>query len=96
MEERPKSRVFTFEYDRKVEVPIEDLDYIFKGMRPRLMDYEDFKAIRRILKKELAQYLKGKIVHLSKVNDSAWKEYTGGKKIKQKGLTYVKKQVEGS
>ena len=93
MEERLKSRIFTFEDDRRLEVPTEDLDYIFKGMRPRLMDYEDFKEIRRILKKELAQYLKGKIVHVSKVTDEVWKQYTEGKKIKQKGHTYhVKKK----
>ncbi len=78
--------------ERRVEVKEEDIEYIFKGMRPRLMPYEDFREIRKILKKELAQYLKGELVHVSKVSDDLWAEYTKGmkKKIKQKGNTYVK------
>ena len=86
-------KVFTLSDGRKLEVPVKDLEYIFKGMRPRLMDYEDFKIIRRFLKKELAQYLKGRLVHLSKVNDSTWSEYVKDMKYKprQKGRTYVKK-----
>lgn len=88
-----KTRVFTLGEDqRKVEVSTEDLESIFKGFRPRLMHFEDFKEVRKILKKELAQYLNGELVHLSKVSDAVWMQYTEGKKIKQRGQTYVKKK----
>lgn len=79
--------------DREIEVSKDDLIYIFKGMRPRLMDYEDFKFVRRILNKELKRYLKGRMVHLSKVSASSWEEYIKDAEYKpiQKGRTYVKK-----
>ena len=87
-----KSRVFLMPDGRRLEVDADDVDYIYyRSMRPRLMNYEDFVEIRRILKKELAHYLEGKIVHLSRVSDLSWKEYTEGKKIKQRGKTYRKK-----
>lgn len=79
--------------DREIEVSKEDLIYIFKGMRPRLMDYEDFKFVRKVLNKELKRYLKGRMIHLSKVSDSSWEEYIKEAEYKpiQKGRTYVKK-----
>jgi len=79
-----KKRVITL---TKVE-----LEYIFKGMRPRSLDYYAFADVRKILQKELAQYLKGSIVHLSKVSDTIWNEYTKDmkKKAKQRGHTFVK------
>ena len=79
--------------DREIEVSKDDLIYIFKGMRPRLMDYEDFKFVRKALNKELKRYLKGRMVHLSKVNASSWEEYIKDAEYKpiQKGRTYVKK-----
>ena len=92
MEKNLKTRVFTLDDDKRLEVLEEDLEYIFKGMRPRAMDYKDFKQIQKILNKELAQYLKGEIIHLSKVNDAVWSQYTQGKRIKQKGKTYVKEK----
>ena len=78
---------------RRLEVDAEDLEYIFKGYRPRLMDLEDFKVIRRIINKEVKKYLKGTITHLSKVSDAVFASYTKGLKHKpiQKGVTYVKK-----
>ena len=92
MEKNSKTRVFILEDERRLEVEAEDLEYIFKGMRPRLMDYDDFKHVRKILKKELAQYLQGRVEHVSKVTDAVWKQYTEGKNIKQRGNTYVKEK----
>jgi len=93
--EETKSRVFVMPDGRRVEVEADDVDCIYyKGMRPRLMSYEDFVEIRRILKKELADYLDGELFHLSKVSNSIWKDYTGGKKIKQKGNTYRKNKQD--
>jgi hypothetical protein len=91
----PTERVFTIG-EKRIEVSNDDLDYIFRGMRPRLMNYEDFRFVRKQLKKEVAQYLKGTIMHLAKVNDAVWSKYTQGKKIKQKGKTYIKKDEEKS
>jgi len=89
-----KVRVFIMGDERRIEVPIDDLDYIFKGMRPRLMPYDDYKYVRMVLKKENELYLKGQIVHLSKVYDAVWKEYVKEHGIKenihQRGRTYVK------
>jgi uncharacterized protein YozE (UPF0346 family) len=91
MEEESKSRVFEMPDGRKIEVCLEDLESIYyKGLRPRLMDSEDFRVISRILKKQLAQYLKGQLMHLSKVSDKVWEQYTEGKKVRQKGKTYKK------
>jgi hypothetical protein len=91
--EESKSRVFEMPDGRKLEVDLEDLEAIYyKGLRPRLMDSNDFRVISRILKKELAQYLKGQIMHLSKVSDKVWEKYTEGKKIKQRGKTYRKEK----
>jgi len=94
MDKFEESRMFIRSDESRFEVSAEDLKAIFKGMRPRNMDYEDFRAVRNILKKELAQYLKGQIVHLSKVSDEVWEKYTKGMKHKpiQKGKTYVKKR----
>jgi len=87
-------RHFILGKDRNIDVLLEDLEYIFKGMRPRQMSYEDFRDIRKILSRELREYRKGHITHLAKVNDAVWSEYIkeSGKKIKQKGYTYIKKK----
>jgi hypothetical protein len=92
-------RTFTFsngkdEERKKIEVPLDDLLMIFKGFRPRSMDLEVFKQISRLLQRESKQYQAGKIVHLSKVTDEVWAEYTKGRKVKQRGVTYVKKQED--
>lgn len=92
-----KTRTFDLGIDpeglpRFLEVSEDDILAIFKGNRPRNMSYGDFKQIQRTLKKELAQYLKGEIVHLSKVSDTVWDQYTKGKKIKQRGHTYIKEK----
>lgn len=96
MEEEKKSGVFTLPDGRKIEVSKEDLEHIFKGMRPRLMDYDDFRFVRSELNRELNRYKKGHLIHLSKVNDKVWEDYTKDKEIKprQKGHTYVKKNEE--
>lgn len=88
-----KLRVFEMTDGRRLEVDAEDLEYIFKGYRPRLMDLEDFKVIRRVINNEVKKYLRGKVVHLSKVTDAVFKNYTKGSKhkAKQRGRTYVKK-----
>jgi len=79
---------------KKLEVETADLEYIFKGMRPRLMDYLDYKYIRALLKIELKTYLKGEMVHLSKVSDEVWAKYTKDMKYRQiqKGHTYVREK----
>jgi hypothetical protein len=89
-----QTRTFKLSDGRDLEVSGEDQEYIFKGMRPRLMSREDFKIIQRHLKKELAQYLKGELVHVSKVSDAMWENYTKDiqHKYKQRGFTYVKKK----
>jgi hypothetical protein len=96
MEEEKKSGVFEMPDGRRLDVPKEDLEYIFKGYRPRLMSAEDFRVISKILKKEVKRYRGGRIIHLSKVSDSVWDNYIKDQKIKprQKGHTYVKKDEE--
>jgi hypothetical protein len=81
-----KTRVITL---TKVEI-----EGIFKGLRPRSIDYTAFSDIRKILGAELKDYLRGDMVHLSKVSDALWNEYTKDMKYKplQKGKTYVKKR----
>lgn len=83
-------RIFTIN-NEDVEVDMEDVEYIFKGMRPRLMDYETFKEIRRILEKELKEHLRGRISHMSKMSKEAWKDFTKemGSPM-QRGHTYKK------
>ena len=61
-----KPEVVIFPDGRRVEISREDLNYIFKGYRPRLMSLEDFKFIRMGLKMALKEHLKGKVVHESK------------------------------
>lgn len=97
MELNLKTRTFTLKNAetnmiKNLEVSEEDLSFIFRGMRPRLMDFDDFCAIRTQLKKELKQYLKGEIIHLSRVTDEVWYEYCKDMEYKpiQKGKTYVK------
>jgi hypothetical protein len=96
MDKFEENRVFIRGDESRFEVSADDLQAIFKGFRPRNLDYEDFQAVRGILKKELAHYLKGQIVHLSKVNDAVWADYTkdAKRKIKQKGHTYVRAKEE--
>lgn len=89
-------RTFVFgenEKRRLIIVELDDLVNIFKGLRPRHINSDDFKQISGLLRKELQRYKKGTVSHLSKVNDLVWKEYTKNSqhKIKQKGVTYVKK-----
>lgn len=93
MEEEQKDRVFVFPDEHRLAIPAEDLEYIFRGFRPRLMSIEDFKFISKILKKELKIYLEGKLVHIAKVNGEVWNEYIKGMKHKprQRGNTYVRK-----
>jgi hypothetical protein len=97
MKDEEKTRTFELPDGRRLVVDLDDLDYIFKGYRPRLMALEDFKYISKILKKELKNYLKGTIIHLSKVSDEVWGKYTEGMKYKprQKGKTYIKKEQDG-
>ena len=82
----------------QVEVSESEMLNIFKGLRPRNMDYADFVIIRRMIQKEVARYLKGELVHVSKVSDEMWADYTKGmvNKPKQKGVTYVKKDDSGN
>lgn len=90
-------RTFTFsngEEKKAVEIPLDDLIMIFKGFRPRLMGLEVFKQIGILLNKESKRYQRGRIVHLSKVSNEVWENYTKGKKIKQRGSTYVKKEED--
>jgi len=96
MEEEKKSGVFTLPDGRRLEVSKEDLEYIFKGMRPRLMDYDDFRFVRSELNRELKRYKKGHLIHLSKVSNVVWENYVKDEKYKpiQRGHTYVKKDEE--
>lgn len=80
--------------DRKIELTEDEMFRIYSGYRPRDMELEDFKIISNILKKEMKRYLKGNLVHISKVSDQLWEKYNEGLEIKkvQKGVTYVKKK----
>lgn len=85
------SRVFEMPDGEKVTVSQEDIINIFKGFRPRLMDVKVFRYIQKIIRTEVKRHLKGEMVHLSKVSDEVWANYTAGKrKIKQRGFTYRK------
>lgn len=85
-------RTFKFlDGDKEIEykVSLGDLELIFKGIRPDYIPKEYFKEISKLIKKELKNYRKGNMVHLSKVTDEVWKEY-GTKGKKQRGFTYRK------
>lgn len=89
------THIFELGNGRTVELDLTDIENIFKGYRPRLLDTKDFRIVSKIIKKEVAHYIKsGKMVHLSKVTPEVWKEYYSkglvGKRS-QKGHTYVKK-----
>jgi hypothetical protein len=75
-----------------------EIECIFKGLRPRSIDYEAYKDIRKILKAELKSYLKGERIHLSKVSDEVWNNYVKDMVHKplQKGHTYKKENEETS
>jgi hypothetical protein len=73
-----KKRVFEMPDGRKVEVPYEDIDMIFKGYRPRLMSSDDFRFISKIFKREVKKHLRGRYTHMSKMEGMI------------KGDTYVK------
>lgn len=79
--ETEKTRTFKMPDEREVVVAYEDIDMIFKGYRPRLMDAQDFRFISKLLQKEVRSYKKGRFVHISKMN---------GMK-KGDGRTYVEK-----
>lgn len=78
--EEEKKRVFEMSDGRKLDISYDDIFMIFKGYRPRLMSPEDFRFVGKILKKEVKEHKKGRMVHLSKFYSSA------------KGRTYVKEQ----
>ena len=43
----------------------EDLDLIFKGIRPEGMEYSEFKEYRSLMKSEVKKRLKGTLVFVS-------------------------------
>jgi hypothetical protein len=85
-------RTFILKDERRITIPQEEVYEIFKGFRPRNMDIEDFKEISKLIKKDMARYLHGTLTHISKVSDEFWSEYTKGKRVKQRGNTYIKKK----
>jgi hypothetical protein len=92
-----KTHIFILSNDKRIELDAIDIENIFKGYRPRNMSLEDFKGVSKIIKKEVRSYLKGQLVHLSKVDASLWKNYYEKGLInthKQRGYTYVKERDE--
>ena len=87
-----KDRVFRTPDGREIKLDLQDIEYIFKGYRPRLMSLEDFKFVSRILRAEVKRHLRGKFIHVSKVRDDIWEDYVKDMKFKpkQRGMTYVK------
>jgi hypothetical protein len=89
-----KEREFELSDGRKLMVSKEDQEAIFKGLRPRSLDYNDFIAIKNFLNREAKKHKKGTLVHQSKVSDELWDKYIADMefKPKQRGNTYVKKR----
>lgn len=73
----------------------EEILRVGRGIRPSGMDKDVFKQIKKIVKKEEKEYLRGKLFHLSKISNQAWadlvKPNEHGYRPKQKGHTFVKK-----
>ena len=104
MSEEPKVMDnVTFEIEgENVEVTMEDLRTIQKGVRPTastedgLMNYSLFSKLRRQIKREEKIRSKGVLVHMSKLSDTAWMNLNmetfkqTGRFPKQVGNTYVK------
>jgi len=91
------THVFILPNEKRIELDLVDIENIFKGYRPRNLSADDFKGVSKILKKEVAQYLKGKLVHLSKVSPEFWKQHFEKGLVnthKQRGYTYVKKSTD--
>ena len=54
-------------YVRKMnkELTTEELDLIFKGVRPEGMEYSEYKEYRKLMKSEVKKRLKGTLVFVS-------------------------------
>lgn len=87
--------VFLLPNDRRIELDFDDIEAIFKGYRPRLISFADFKIISRIIKNEVKKHTEGDLIHLSKVDRDLWERYYNKglvNKHSQKGYTYKKKK----
>lgn len=82
------------EEEVKDEAPVlsqEDVDLIFKGIRPDNMEYEAFRYYRRIASAYYKQKLKGNFIHVS-----SWMEpIEGTKEFIRKTSTYIKPKEKG-
>lgn len=49
----------------EIVVTAEEQELVFKGIRPKNMDYEVFKKVRKDLAKATKRYLGGQFIHIS-------------------------------
>lgn len=73
------------------ELTREEIDCIFAGIRPKDMDFELFKKLRKNMKHGLKGYLKGKYFFISSTVKPAGKDKPDGLYTKHTA-TYVKEK----
>ena len=83
--------------EEQLEPQEENRSFEIITSRPEGMPYEDYKVYRKAQKKAIKKYLKGTIVHLSKLYPTtkvlqmlAEKEYESLIPLLTKGVTYIK------
>ena len=86
--------------EEKPEFTKDQLDMIFRGERPNDIEYPVFKLMRKIMNRYNHEYMKGKLVFISKDLGYIRKEVENAKKNNvpinpfiYKGKTYVKSQI---
>lgn len=99
MEKDSESVVIAIEKeDKEVRIRLDEETYwaIYAGRRPEDMDKDTFRQLCRKIQEMIKQYRRGRVEHVSKLSSSAWKdflkEHDVKKQLKQKGVTYVKKE----
>ena len=64
------------------EITTEELDLIFKGIRPDGMDYTEFKEYKNLLYKEMKKRLRGQLVFVSSIPELENGKPTGKRLVK--------------
>jgi len=102
MEDNTHHYIFEDQEGKRIEFFLDDTEYwsIYAGINPQDEEGKPkypkihFRALSKLVQEEVKRYRKGKMKHLSKMDDETWTEFLKENGIKgrpkQKGVTYVK------
>lgn len=79
------------------KISLEEFNEVATGCRPKGMKFDIYKEARKKAKQIVKTIKRGKLEHVSKVSNSAWRQFLKDNDIKytkQKGHTYIKKENE--